>query len=587
MKITCKETRIEYDVQFTKYNGTEYLTCPACSHDRKKQKQKCFNWNHEKRVGNCHNCGNAFYISLEKKKIEKKYEKPTWNNNTQLTDKAVQYFEKRGISQFVLRKAQITSGFDWMPQANEGKGGEIETIHFNYYRDEELVNIKYRGANKAFKLHKDAELILYMSNEIKGLKTAVIVEGEIDCLSYIESGVSNCVSVPNGAKNYEFIENCYDIFENVDKWYIAVDNDDAGVSLRNELIRRIGSEKCLIVDFNDCKDANEYMLKYGKVALSETITNAKEIPVDGITTVESVFDSMIYGFRNGKNHGTTTFISNLDKHWTWRKGEVNLFTGYNNEGKSTFWHYLCVLKAQYENYRFALYCPENYPINDIIDELIHCYIGKSTDKRFSNVMSEDEYITGATFINEHFFFVMPEEDQKIESILARFKYLIRKYGVKCCSIDPYNQIEHQMDRGEREDLYISRFMTRLKKFTVDNDIVFTLIAHQTTPDVHGRTDFPKPSKYRIKGGGTFSDKVDNVIAVWRPKYMSDYSNTLVMILIQKIKKQKLVGIPGEIELRYNPLTNRYEDENEQFVKQKNDDINPNLQFESQNEDLPF
>jgi hypothetical protein len=32
-----------------------------------------------------------------------------------------------------------------------------------------------------------------------------------------------------------------------------------------ELIRRFGAEKCKIIDFGDCKDANDYLIKYGKI----------------------------------------------------------------------------------------------------------------------------------------------------------------------------------------------------------------------------------------------------------------------------------------------------------------------------------
>ena len=551
MKITCKGTRVDYEVNFSKYSGTESATCPACSAMRKNPKQKCFNWNHNEKLGKCHNCGNAFYVSIEKKKIEKKYIKPTFENNTELSDKAVKYFEGRGISQFVLRQMKVTTGYDYMPQFPEHNS--VETIRFNYYRDEELINIKYRAPNKSFKLFKDGELILYNLNAIKWqntpLKSAVIVEGEVDCLSYVQAGVANCVSVPNGAKNFEFLENCWELIDSIEIWFIAVDSDESGIGLRNELIRRIGSERCRLVDFKDKKDANDYLKAYGEIALKQTIEDAKEIPVDGIVYVNQVWDSLIHEFRHGKKYGTTTYFNNLDNHWKWRAGEVNIFTGYNNEGKSCFYHQLCVLKAVNEGWRFALFCPENFPINDIIDELIHCYIGKSTDKRYSNCMREEEYIEGATFVNNHFFFVMPEENLTLDTILSAFKFLIRKYGVKACSIDPYNQIEHQMERGEREDLYISRFMSKLKRFSVSNDIALTLIAHQVTPNFQGKDDYPQPDIYKIKGGGTFADKADNVMAVWRPFRKSNFDDTTVKVIIGKIKKQKLVGVPGETEFK--------------------------------------
>ena len=44
-----------------------------------------------------------------------------------------------------------------MPQLDK----EANTIQFNYFQENELINIKYRGPKKSFKLHKGAKLILY------------------------------------------------------------------------------------------------------------------------------------------------------------------------------------------------------------------------------------------------------------------------------------------------------------------------------------------------------------------------------------------------------------------------------------------
>jgi len=266
---------------------------------------------------------------------------------------------------------------------------------------------------------------------------------------------------------------------------------------------------------------------------------------------------MLATFRNGKKFGTSTYFNLLDNHWKWRGGEVNIWTGYNNEGKSCFLSQLAVNKAKFENWKFAVFSVENYPVSEYYDELIHCYTGKSTDKRYLNVMSEQEYFEAAEFVHEHFYAIMPEENFQLQTILEKMQWLIRKYGVNACIIDPYNQIEHHMLTGEREDLYISRFMSKLKKFAVDNDISMNLVAHQVTPQFAGKENYPQPDTYKIKGGGTFADKADNVIAVWRPMRRTNPDDRTVKIIIGKIKKQRLVGVPGEIVMFYKPEKNQY------------------------------
>lgn len=569
MKIVQKSTANNLEIETKRYTGEELLLCPICSHTRsaKNKKTKCFSWNHDKNTGYCSHCAESFY--LPKLHIENKvYQKPIWTNYTELSEKAVKYFESRKISQFVLRRLKITSGLDWMPQFT----GEVETIHFNYFENDELINIKYRGPKKSFKIFKDGKLTFYNIDSIKKENECIIVEGEFDCLAFCEVGKFNTISVPNGAKNFQFLDNSIDDLNHIETVYIAVDNDEAGIELRKELIRRIGQDRCRVVDFGEYKDANDVLIHKNKDTLLKCLENAKQIPLSGVQFVADVFDEMLNGFRFGKESGTTTYLPTVDQHWKWRKGEVTIWTGYMNEGKSCFLSQLAILKAKYENWKFAVFCPENYPIGEYYDELIHCYVGKSTDKSYSNVMSEAEYIQAAEFIHEHFFAIMPENEFFIDIILDRMKYLIRKAGVNACIIDPYNQVEHLMDKGQREDLYISKFMSTIKRFSIDNNVSFHLVAHQLTPIFKGKEDYPQPDGYKIKGGGTFADKADNVVAVWRPFRRSNYQDATVRIIASKIKKQKLVGVPGEVDIYYAPERNQYRC-TEQFIEDNLPTIN--------------
>lgn len=551
MKVLNKNDNREYDIDLKKINGNEALICPSCAHTRKKKNLKTLTWYHDERHGKCHHCGDV-YVIFRKKFEGRKYERPALANTTELSDNAVRYFETRGISQTTLKLAKVTTGTDYMPEL-----GEVETIHFNYFRGGELINIKYRAKGKSFKIFKNGELIFYNLDAIKDKEKCYIVEGEVDALTLIECGYYETVSVPNGASNFQFLDNCFELLEDKKQIILAVDNDEAGIKLRNELIRRLGSDRCLIVNFGDCKDANEYMLKHGKSKLCEVINAAEEIPMDGVIFLHHVWDNMLHTYRNGKNFGTTTYYEKLDVRWKWRTGEVNVWTGYNSEGKSLFLNQLAIKKAENEGKRFAIFSPENYPVGEYYDELIHTFVGRSTDKRYPNVMSEQEYVDAAEFIENHFFCIVPEENYQLETILTKMKWLIGKYGINHCIFDPYNQIEHLMERGEREDLYISRFMTRLKKFAVDNDVSVHLIAHQVTPLFTGNQDYPEPDIYKIKGGGTFSDKADNVIAVWRPFRKSNFEDTTVKIIVAKVKKHKLVGIPGVVDFDFDFRQNSY------------------------------
>ena len=114
------------------------------------------------------------------------------------------------------------------------------------------------------------------------MNSCVIVEGEMDVLALHEAGVPNVISVPNGAtlnhNNLDYLDNCIDYFDDKEKIILAVDADEPGQMLKQEFIRRLGAENCFIVDFVDCKDANEYLLKHGRAAFRSAIHTRNQYP---------------------------------------------------------------------------------------------------------------------------------------------------------------------------------------------------------------------------------------------------------------------------------------------------------------------
>jgi len=163
-----------------KYTGQVYTTCPKCSHERKKKTDKCLGVNLDKQVWHCNHCNYKGWLPKQIQIDEKVYVKPEWKNKTELSDKAIKWFEKRGIDQQTLITWKVTEGLEWMPQTQK----EENTIHFNYFNENnELINVKYRDGRKSFKLHKDSKLIFYGLNLFKFDLNAFLVEGEIDALS--------------------------------------------------------------------------------------------------------------------------------------------------------------------------------------------------------------------------------------------------------------------------------------------------------------------------------------------------------------------------------------------------------------------
>jgi len=533
------------------------VRCPKCkSIGKENWKDTCMSINLVEGIYNCHKCG--YKGTIKKNEIMiKQYASPSKENMKNLTKKGRAYLNSRGITDEVIdRNKIVSSDYD-------------KNIVFPYIKEGVFVNYKKRGVDgKFFTQAKDAQPIIYNYDGVKGQDKIVICEGEIDSLSWEVAGVKSHTSVNMGAPNVgdksidkklECLTTCYDVFDEASIIYIATDNDDNGRNLEKELIRRFGADKCRLVDLRPFKDANEVLLQEGKESLLERLKMAVSPKVEGIFEVDDVMESMLDGFENGQERGTTTYIPEVDKAWTWRMGEVNIWTGYQNEGKSLFLNQLSTIKAFHDGWKFGVFSPENMPMKDFFNDIAEMYIGKSADPYYkNNQMSRDEYLEAIEFVKRHFFLIYPKKNFTLDTIFERAKFLVKTKGIRSLIIDPYNTVQHKMYSGEREDLYISRFMSELKRFAIDYDISVHLVAHQVTPtkDEYGR--YIKPDVNRIKGGGTFADKADNVMIVWRPNRALDYSDTSVTFGSQKIKKQKLVGIPQEIEgINFNIREQRY------------------------------
>tara|TARA_R100001198_G_C5240951_1_gene218314 strand:- start:3282 stop:5009 length:1728 start_codon:yes stop_codon:yes gene_type:complete len=551
----------EMGIQLKGNYSQQKTQCPNCVElGKENYKDACLSVNTSNGLYNCHKCGWSGKVGTTITNIENvkmNYKKPQKTNLKNITEEGTKFLTSRGITNEVISANKLVSSKD------------NGSIVFPYFKNGEMTNYKTRGLDgKRFTQSSGAEPIIYNYDRCVGKETIIICEGEMDSLSWEVAGITYHTSVNMGAPNkgdknidkkLECISNCYEVFENAKQIYIATDEDENGRILQKELIRRFGADKSLLVDLSPYKDANEVLLSEGAQSLKNRLKSASSPQVEGIFELSSVRESMLDGFRNGQERGTTTHIDAIDPAWTWRSGEVNIWTGYQNEGKSLFLNQLATLKAGIDGWKFAVFSPENFPLNDFYNDIIEMYIGKSSDPFHKNSqMPEFEYHEAMDFCEKHFYLIYPKKNFSLDSIFERTKYLVKTKGIRSLIIDPYNTIQHKMRSGEREDLYISRFMSELKRFAIEQNISIHLVAHQVTPQKDDSGRYYKPDVNRIKGGGTFADKADNVMTIWRPERALDFSDRNVVFASQKIKKQKLVGTPQEvIGIDFNVKEQRY------------------------------
>jgi twinkle protein len=278
---------------------------------------------------------------------------------------------------------------------------------------------------------------------------------------------------------------------------------------------------------------------------------------------EDVKEQMTIDLLNGLEKGTTTYIEEFDDAWKWRNGEVNLWSGYANEGKGTFTRFLCLIKALEEKKKFAFYAPEDGPAEWFFSELISTLSGKSTDKNNPNFIGADLYDKCFEIIKELFIYVQIKSPKNtIENIVKSWEELVKEEPIYGFVIDPFVRMTRSKEAPDRDDLYASYVMSILSDFAIDYPICsMHMVLHQQTPKRNEAGYYPEPNMYAVKGGGNFADVSDNVLSAWRPKYAKEKLDTEVIITSQKIKKQKLVGIPQSLKLRFDRKTNRFIDYN--------------------------
>jgi twinkle protein len=520
----------QYDLPEGKTQGI----CPLCSFDRqpKNQKANCASYDWERGLGTCHNCNNTFQLHTYQRKgsSDKVYVRPlTPEVVEEVSTNVEKWFEGRGISKNTLKALKVTEGQEFMPQTGQNEN----TIHFNYFVGNQLINVKYRDGRKNFKLFKGAEKVFYNINSIVGYEYCVIVEGEMDALSLYESGIHNAISVPNGAtlnnNNLDYLDNCIDYFTDKEKIIIAVDGDEAGQALQAELVRRLGAEVCYLATFEDCKDANEYLLKYGKEKLVQCIAKAKPVPLENVTTFKDIEGEITDFVENGFKPGFQIGLQNFDSIFSTYTSQFITVTGIPSSGKSDFVDQMVVGYNNNYQWKTAFASPENAPT------YLHAH--KIMRKVWQDMPTKkdigtDKWNQVADHVNDNFFFIDMEK-YTLEAVLRKGAELVKRKGIKCLVIDPFNKVRSNDASGD-VNVYTLEYLSKIEIFAKKYDVLVIVVAHPTKmyKDANGRIE--EPTMYNIKGGGEWYDASYHGLLVHR-----NYENKTVKAKVLKVKFQNL------------------------------------------------
>lgn len=589
----------------TDTKGELALVCPICSDSRKDEHKnmKVFSVNMTKdpKPWRCNHCGEAGYV-IDEEYMRRTKIKPILDikKTNPFSAPMIKWFwEERRISEKTLNELKITMSKEIIRQTKVKPGRENikdtlasrSCINFRYFKEGVLINIKFRDQDKNFKMITDATKIMYNLDSLKGQKKCVIVEGEIDVASYHEAGIHWCVSVPNGVAitesekeeykktgkfrenlNMDYLDLCIDEFRDMDLIYIATDDDIPGLKLREELSRRLGKERCKYVKFSEytkesglpCKDANDVLIAKGKDFLARTLEYAYPFPVAGVTTAIQYWDKMESIFDNGRKKGFSTGYRCLDPHFNWMPGWLTMVNGYPGEGKSSWIFNMVITSTILYGWKWGMYCPENYPPENIIDTLAEILVGDTADISFKDRMSKERYKDAIMkHIDKHFFFVDNEDGYTPAELRKIKKFLISQHGIRGFLTDPWKNLSHNIG-NKSIDMYLQEELSAEVRLSVKNDLINLICHHPPTPPRDKDKNYPPPTQFELIGGQVWASTCYSMICIHKHDRTS-WENTEAEVHVQRNKEHKLVGFPTD---RNNPVLMKFERRTNRFLERE-------------------
>lgn len=582
---------LEYGIKLRHTQPGDYKAlCPECSHKRKSRNKKdpCLSVTLEPDGGavwKCHNCEWSGGIPGDRhrdyQRREREYKRPEPPKERPKPDKMVQWFEGRKISKKTVEAFGVyrtEKGF----RDEDGNWKNEPCIAFPYEADTELVNIKYRTADKRFAQEPKAERTLFNIDSVKTLwdqekeipiddrplKTVIWAEGEMDVMALWEAGFKNATSLPDGApkeakfdpedKRFQAI-GAHPWLDEAEKVIIAVDADGPGAALAQELVHRFGRDRCWKVNWptlNDVsiKDANECLIEHGEMVLQECVMLAEALPIEGVYRADDYRADVLDIYHGRVQQPVSTGFTRLDQIYRVLPGTFHVVTGIPNHGKSSFIDQIAVNLAKLEHWKFAVFSPE-HSVGMHLRRLVEKVRQAPFDEGYSQRMTETELLQGLEFIHEHFMFVESKDTSpNIDWILEKARAACLRYGIRGVIIDPYNEIDPNRKPGEREDEHVRNLISKCKAFNRRHNTVMWMIAHPTKMPKDNDGKVLPPTMYDISGAAHWHNMADVGLAVHR--YFDDQQTA---IFTRKIREQPLYGDIGERRFRFNVVNRIFEE----------------------------
>lgn len=261
-------------------------------------------------------------------------------------------------------------------------------------------------------------------------------------------------------------------------------------------------------------------------------------------------------WEKGLPPGDRTGWPSIDKHYTVAPGQFTVLTGWPGSGKSE-WLDALLVNLSRQGWKFAIFSPENMPLELHISKLMEKLAGKPFGAGPTPRLTLDELDEYNDELEQAFRFVETGTDALTASeVIAAVEPALKGFGAECkrgLVIDPWNELEHWRPGGMSETEYVSHTLSTVRNWARKNSVHVWIVAHpQKMRREDGKLPVPRPDM--ISGSSHWWNKSDCALTVWRD--LENPDSRSVDIYIQKVRF-KHIGRPGLVNLDYDRVTGRY------------------------------